>query len=250
MFTVMENLLLASLSLESRELIHSECTPVTLPLRSVLYTAGSVPADAYFMTSGLASIVGSTSDGETAEVGIVGHEGLVGATHLLGPAVAPTECFIQLSGSALKIPFPKLQQLFRTSEEIRTRILEFVQEQTLSLCQLATCNRLHNAEERLARWLLMVDDCIQSDQINLTQEFLAQMLGAQRTTVTMVAGALQRSGLIEYKRGTVHILNRLELEAAACDCYGVTKKLYTNLYKNSSIGRLNGSASVSSVTNL
>jgi CRP-like cAMP-binding protein len=143
-----------------------------------------------------------------------------------------------LSGAALKIPFPKLQQIFLTTEEIRMRILEFVQEQTLSLSQLATCNRLHNAEERLARWLLMVDDCIQSDEINLTQEFLAQMLGAQRTTVTMVAGTLQRAGLIEYKRGTVHILNRRELEAAACDCYGVTKKLYSNLYKNSLIRRI------------
>jgi CRP-like cAMP-binding protein len=232
MFSVMENFLLASLSAESRELILSHCTPVTLPLRSVLYAASSVPVDGYFMTSGLASIVGSTSDGQTAEVGIVGHEGLVGAMHLLGPAVAPTECFMQLAGSALKIPFPKLQQLFKTSEEIRGRILEFVQEQTLVLSQLATCNRLHNAEERLARWLLMVDDSIKSDKIDLTQEFLAQMLGAQRTTVTMVAGTLQRAGLIEYKRGTLHIVNRKELEASACDCYEVTKKLYSNLYKN------------------
>ncbi len=231
-FTVMENLLLASLSSESRELIHSQSTPVTLPLRSVLYTAGRVPSDAYFMTSGFASIVASTSAGESAEVGIVGREGLVGAMHLLGPALAPTECFIQLSGSAMKIPFPKLLQLFKSSEEIRGRILEFVQEQTLSLSQLATCNRLHNAEERLARWLLMVDDRIQSDTIDLTQEFLAQMLGAQRTTITMVAGTLQRAGLIEYKRGALQILNRRELEAASCNCYGVTKKLYSNLYKN------------------
>ena len=231
MFGVMENLLLASLSEESRELIASQATPVMLPLRSVLYTAGGTITDAYFMTSGLASIVGSTSEGETAEVGIVGREGVVGSMHLLGPAAMPTECFIQLQGSALKIPYPKLAQLFKSSEEIRGRILEFVQEQMLSLSQLATCNRLHNAEERLARWLLMVDDRIQSDKIHLTQEFLAQMLGAQRTTVTMVAGALQRSGLIEYKRGQVQILSRSELEAAACDCYGVTKKLYSNLYK-------------------
>lgn len=240
MSNIMENFLLDSLTSESRELIHSQCTAVTLPLRTVLYDAGKVPADAYFMTSGLASIVGSTSEGETAEVGIVGREGLVGATHLLGPAVAPTECFIQMAGSALKIPFPKLQQMFRTSEEIRERILEFVQAQTLSLSQLATCNRLHNAEQRLARWLLLVEDVIQSDDINLTQEFLAQMLGAQRTTVTMVAGTLQRAGLIEYKRGTVHIVDRKRLEAAACDCYGVTKKLYSNLYKSSQAARLDG----------
>jgi CRP-like cAMP-binding protein len=250
MFTVMENLLLGSLTPESRELIHSQCVPVTLPLRSVLYKPGSMPAEGYFMTSGMASIVGSTSEGETAEVGIIGREGLVGATHLLGPAAAPTDCFIQLSGSALKLPFQKLQQIFRTSEEIRMRILEFVQAQTLSLSQLATCNRLHNAEQRLARWLLLVEDCIQSEKINLTQEFLAQMLGAQRTTVTMVAGELQRSGLIEYKRGTLQILNRQALEAAACDCYGVTQRLYSNLYKTSSTGRLNGSVGANSIAGL
>ncbi|MGO8720963.1 MAG: Crp/Fnr family transcriptional regulator [Acidobacteriaceae bacterium] len=193
MLSASGNLLLASLSAESRELLHSHLAPVTLPLRTVLYAAGSVPTDAYFLTSGLASVGGSTSDGEIAEVGIIGHEGLVGATHLLGPAVAPTDCFIQLPASALKIPYSKLQQIFRTPEEIRMRILEFVQEQTLSLSQLATCNRLHGAEERLARWLLMVEDRIQSDKIDLTQESLAQMLGAQRTTVTMVAGARGRS---------------------------------------------------------
>ena len=232
MLKLSENFLLASLSTESRDLLHAHLTPVTLPLRSVLYTAGSVPADAYFVTSGLAYVVGTTADGETAEVGIIGREGLVGAVHVLGPALAPTDCFVQLPLTALKIAYPRLQQIFRTSEEIRARILEFVQEQTLSLSQLATCNRLHDAEERLARWLLMVQDRIQSDKINLTQEFLAQMLGAQRTTVTMVAGALQRRGLIEYKRGSVRIVQQAELEVAACDCYGVTKKLYSNLYKS------------------
>ena len=234
-----ENLLLASLSAESRTLLLAHLSPVTLPLRSVLYTAGSVPTDAYFMTSGIASVVGSTTDGETAEVGVVGREGLVGATQLLGPALAPTECFIQLPATAVKIPFPKLAQIFRTSEEIRMRILEFVQEQVLSLSQLATCNRLHSAEERLARWLLMVQDRIQSEKIDLTQEFLAQMLGAQRTTVTMVAGTLQRSGLIEYKRGSVRILNRSELESASCDCYRVTHHLFSNLYnhRNSQAGQ-------------
>jgi len=230
MFTATENLLLASLSEESRKLILSQCTPVALPVRFLLHPSGSVPANGYFLISGLASIVRSTSAGETAEVGIVGREGLVGATHLLGPAVPPTECFMQLAGSGLKMPFPKLLQLFKSCEEIRTRILEFVQQRMLNLSQLATCNRLHNAEERLARWLLMVDDRIQSDKINLTQEFLAQMLGAQRTTVTMVAGTLQRAGLIEYKRGTLHILNRRKLEAAACECYRLAQESYGGLY--------------------
>ena len=231
MFTVMENLLLASLSAESRELIHSQCTPVTLPLRTVLYTAGNVPVDGYFLTSRTGLDCRFHLGRRNGRSWNRRARGPGGRDAFAGCRYGPHRVLMQLAGSALKIPFPKLQQLFKSSEEIRGRILEFVQEQTLSLSQLATCNRLHNAEERLARWLLMVDDRIQSDTIDLTQEFLAQMLGAQRTTVTMVAGTLQRAGLIEYKRGALHILNRKQLEAAACDCYGVTKKLYSNLYK-------------------
>jgi CRP-like cAMP-binding protein len=123
-----------------------------------------------------------------------------------------------------------LRQAFRSSEEIRDRILEFVQEQTFSLGQIAGCHRLHRAEERLARWLLMAQDRVQSDYLYFTQEFLAMMLGARRTTVTVVAGALQESGLIEYRRGHVKILNRENLAAAACECYQVISELYKNLY--------------------
>jgi DNA-binding MarR family transcriptional regulator len=107
-----------------------------------------------------------------------------------------------------------------------------VQEQALTIGQIAACNRLHEAEERLARWLLMARDRTQSDVLNITQEFLAEMLGARRTTVTMVAGALQRSGFIEYRRGHVRILDRINLEAASCDCYKVIKRLYHGLYKD------------------
>ena len=108
-----------------------------------------------------------------------------------------------------------MRQAYRSSEEIRDRILEFVQEQTISTNQIAGCNRLHEAEERLARWLLMAQDRTQSDVLNFTQEFLAMMLGARRTTVTLIAGALQKAGLIEYQRGHVKIIDRVNLEAAA-----------------------------------
>jgi CRP-like cAMP-binding protein len=137
---------------------------------------------------------------------------------------------MQLDGTALRIPLSALLEAFRSSEEIRDRILEVVQQQALSVSQIAGCNRLHGAEERLARWLLMVQDRIESDVLDLTQEFLAEMLGAQRTTVTMVAGALQESGLIEYRRGHVRIVNRPLLEEAACDCYQVVRRLHQNLY--------------------
>ena len=139
---------------------------------------------------------------------------------------------MQMEGSGLKIAMVDLKEAFDSSEEIRQRILETVQEQALTIGQIAACNRLHEAEERLARWLLMARDRTQSDVLNITQEFLAEMLGARRTTVTMVAGALQRSGFIEYRRGQVRILDRINLEAAACDCYKVIKRLYDGLYKD------------------
>src|SRR5277367_6792767 len=227
----LENLLLSALRSESRELLLAHTTAVDLPLRTALYEAEEVPKYAYFMTSGLASVVMTMTEGGTAEVGVIGKEGIVGAMHVLGAAPVQTRCFMQLKGSALRIPLSDLREAFRSSEEIRDRVLEFVQEQILSVSQIAGCNRLHGAEERLARWLLMVRDRIASDTLHLTQEFLAEMLGAQRTTVTLVAGILQESGLIEYRRGHVKILNRENLEHVACDCYQVTKRLYAGLYK-------------------
>jgi CRP-like cAMP-binding protein len=225
------NLFLTALSPPARELLVSASTEVELPLRTVLYEAEQVPKYAYFMTSGIASIVTAMSDGGTAEVGLIGREGFVGSFHLLGPLPVSTDCFIQLEGTALRIPFRELQKVFRSSEEVRDRILEFVQNQTLSLAQLAGCHRLHEAEERLARWLLMAQDRVQSDDLDFTQEFLAMMLGSRRTTVTAVAGALQRDGLIEYRRGRVEIMDRAKLEKAACDCYRIMKELYFSLYK-------------------
>jgi CRP-like cAMP-binding protein len=201
-----DNFLLASLTPESRKLIVSRSIPVVLPLREILYEANDTPEYAYFVTSGLASVVTSMLDGATAEISFIGREGLVGAFHLIGPAEVPTNCFMQMAGSALRIPITDLKEIFDTSEEVRERILETVQEQALTIGQISTCNRLHESQERLARWLLMARDRTQSDELNITQEFLAEMLGARRTTVTMVAGAMQRSGYIEYRRGKVRII--------------------------------------------
>jgi CRP-like cAMP-binding protein len=210
--------------------------PLDLPLGTGLFTAQQIPRYAYFITSGLASVVVTTRAGETVEVGIIGREGIVGGMHVLGPAATPTDSMMQIAGSGLRIPLTDLRELFHSSEEIRRRILEMAQEQTASLSQIAGCNRLHEAEPRLARWLLMALDRIQSDVLNFTQEFLANMVGAQRTTVTVIAGELQRRGLIQYSRGKVRALDRAGLEAASCDCYRVIHELYVNLYKRDSQG--------------
>ena len=140
---------------------------------------------------------------------------------------------MQVKGSGYKIRFADLKAAFLDSEEIRTRILEVTQQQTLTMSQIAACNKLHDNEARLARWLLMVQDRLQDELLPLTQEFLAEMLGSRRTTVAVSAGTLQRAGLIEYRRGKVKILSREDLESAACDCYKVTQRLFQSLYKKS-----------------
>jgi CRP-like cAMP-binding protein len=226
------NLLLASLSAGSRESLLIHCVGVALPVRTPLYKADEAPEFAYFITSGMASVVARSKDGGTAEVAVIGNEGIVGGFHLLGPAPVSTEAFIQLDGAGLRIPLIEMRKAFRSSEEIRDRILECIQEQALCMSQIAGCNRLHEAEARLARWLLMAQDRTQSVHLDFTQEFLAMMLAAQRTTVTLVAGGFQRSGLIDYRRGQVKILNRESLEEAACDCYQITKRLHDNLYRS------------------
>jgi CRP-like cAMP-binding protein len=227
----LENFFLNALSAPLREEVLAACTPIPLPIRTSLYKPEKTPEFAYFPTSGVASVVSESAAGESVEVGFIGREGLIGSLHLMGPAPVPTEAFVQMEGTGLRIPFAKLKRLFHSNAEIHARLLEFVQVQALILSQIASCNRIHEANERLARWLLTAQDRTQSDVLDITQEFLAMMLGARRPTVSMVAGALQRSGLIEYNRGRVTIPDREKLEAAACDCYKVTKALSDNLYK-------------------
>jgi CRP-like cAMP-binding protein len=199
-----DNLLLSILSRESYSSLTSRSAHSDLSLREELYHANEAPMYAYFLTSGLASVVTMMDSGETAEIGFVGCEGVVGALHLLGSVPVVSTCFMQLAGTAIRIPFSDVQAAFRDSEEIRHRLLESAQEQAVNAGQVAGCNRLHKAEERLARWLLMARDRTRSGDLHLSQEFLAEMLGVHRPTVSIAASALQRAGLIEYGRG--HIL--------------------------------------------
>jgi CRP-like cAMP-binding protein len=224
------NLFLSSLSTANYETLVLLSTSVELPLHTVLYEEDRTPRYAYFLTSGLASVVTPMSNGESVEVGFIGHEGVVGSLHLIGPAPPSTRCMMQLSGSALRIPYSDLQKVYATSDEIRLRIQEFVQHQAILVGQIAGCNRLHNAEQRLIRWLLAAQDRTQSDVLKFTHQYLAEMIASQRTTITVIAGELQERGLIRYARGSVHILDRDGLEKTACDCYAITKRLYFNLY--------------------
>jgi CRP-like cAMP-binding protein len=224
------NLLLAALSPKYRAYLISRMRPVSFTAREVLYEPDETPKFGHFLTSGVASIVASMTSGATAEVGIWGKEGLVESFHLLGGARVPTRCFIQVEGTALRIPYKELQKEFQESDELRDCVLQCVQSQGFILGQLAACNRLHSAEERLARWFLMVRDRMESDTFYLTQEFLATMLGSRRTTVTAAAGELQSKGIIRYSRGRIHIVNAPALERESCECYATVHALYENFY--------------------
>jgi CRP-like cAMP-binding protein len=225
------NLLLDALSAKLREQILELTRRVDLPLRTMLHDQGVMPTHAYFVCSGVASVVVTMPEGGSAELVLVGREGVVGALDILGPSPTPAQCFIQMEATGLRIKLDDLRRMFHDHEELRRLILEFVQQQAVTLGQLAACNKLHEAEERLARWMAMSRDRMDSNTMAMTQEFLADMLGTRRTTVTLVAGNLQRRGLIDYRRGRVTVLDRAALEAAACDCYRVTKDALLRLYQ-------------------
>lgn len=224
--TTVSNALIDCLPKRMQDSFRSKLEPISLPSGTFLYRAGEKPKFAHFMTSGLASVVTSMSDGRTSEVGIWGRESLVESMHLLGPVKVPNNCFMQVPGTALRMRFSDMQEEFNASEQFRNLVLQSIQIQGLTLEQLAACNRLHEAEERLARWLLMVEDRVGESSYSLTQEFLGDMLGARRTTVTLAAGTLQQSGLISYRRGRIRILDREKLEEAACECYKAVRKLW------------------------
>jgi CRP-like cAMP-binding protein len=230
MATPNSNLFLSSLSSSNRDWLTSRSSEVELPIHTILYEEEASPRYAYFLTLGLASIVTSMSNGESVEVGFIGHEGVVGGLHLLGPAPSSTRCMMQLSGTALRISYPDLERAFANFPEIHSRMLEFVQQQAIMVSQIAGCNRLHGSEQRLIRWLLCAQDRTQSSDLKFTHQYLAEMIASQRTTVTVIARDLQERGFIRYSRGTVHIMDRDGLEKAACDCYEIIKRLYASLY--------------------
>ena len=200
-------------------LLRSDLEFVQLPHHHILHEAGEKIEFAYFLNEGLASLVVLTSDGRSVEVAIVGHEGIVGTPLAVGLHRGPYRSIMQIPGTALRINSETLESRLSGMPELRLLMNRFVLVQGLQIAQIAACNRLHEIEQRLARWLLMCQDRVESDSLPVTHEFLAQMLGTGRPSVSLAAGILQKANTIENLRGTVKILNRKELESAACECY-------------------------------
>lgn len=198
--------------------------PVTLNQHDVLLDGKT--SFGYFLEEGIASVVVALENGSSVEVGIVGFEGVVGVPILLGAPPAADRTFMQIAGSGFRIPAAQLKAEFERGGELRSRVQRYMQAFFAQTAQSAACNRLHSIEERLARWMLSCHDRVEQDELRLTHEFLGQMLGAPRSTVTLAAGLLQRAGMIEYKRGVVTVKNRGQLEGAACECYEVVRKAF------------------------
>ncbi|MGA8107998.1 MAG: Crp/Fnr family transcriptional regulator [Acidobacteriaceae bacterium] len=226
-----DNLLLETLPEPDQSSIFPRLKEVTLPAGTVLYEADVIPRYAWFITGGLASKMVSTSDGRSAEIGLWGSEGVVPCHYLLGgPPRGPARCIAQVELRALRMPFPELQSEIQRSEPLRQLVMKCAQRRGMILTQLSACNRLHDAEQRLARWLLTAHDLTGNSSILLSQGLLADILGARRTTVTLAAGALRRRRLISWQRGHIQIPDPGKLRAAACECYAIVRNLFEDFY--------------------
>ncbi len=219
------NLLLDSLSESLRENILAMSRQTRLDLEMVLGSPGTNPSYMTFLTSGMASLVVTMANGESSEVGMLGREGFSGYSVLLGPDMHHPTCVMQIPGDGLQVPRQHLQDIFWSSREFQAKVLRATQRQLNISTQLTACGLSHRAEGRFARWLLTASDLTDSPTLKMTQEFLAQMLSTQRSTVSAVARPLIEQEIITMIRGTVRILDRPALAGKACECYGIARGL-------------------------
>ncbi|MGA9508806.1 MAG: Crp/Fnr family transcriptional regulator [Candidatus Sulfotelmatobacter sp.] len=215
------NLILLSLSDKEYNLLRPHLEATNLPQYKILLEPGEKIEFAYFLNDGMASLVALSHDGRSVEVGIVGKEGMVGMSLTQGLRREIFRAIMQMSGSGMRIRSEVFQDILPSAPGLRSQLGRFALMHGMQVAQLAACNRLHGIDQRLARWLLMCQDRFDSQSLPLTHDFLAQMLGTGRPSVSLAAGMLEDAGLIENLRGTVRILNRKSLEAVACECYGV-----------------------------
>lgn len=224
-----KNKILASLPKTEISRLSTHLSPVELPSGKSLMDPGQEITHAYFPETGLASVVVAMADGSMVETGITGNDGLVGFPVLLGTKTTPTRTFMQIPGNGFKIKAQHLVEEFQRSGALHKKINRYIQAHLVQTGQTAACNRLHDIAERLARWLLMCHDRMEADTFTITHEFLGHMLGTPRSTVTLAAGILHKSGLIAYSRGKLVVNDRKGLEKASCECYVTIRKEFDRL---------------------
>jgi CRP-like cAMP-binding protein len=202
---------------------------VSLPNHLVLHEAGRKLEFACFPNRGLISLVVVMKDGKTAEAGIVGNEGFTGTLAAVGLRRSPLQAVVQITGDGFRVEVGALQNTLKFAPNLQLMLSRYAAIQAMQVAQTAACNRLHDIGQRLARWLLMTQDRVDSGSLPITHDFLATMLGTDRPTVSMAAGVLQRKKLIAYTRGAVKIVNRKKLENSACECYGIIQQYDSEL---------------------
>jgi CRP-like cAMP-binding protein len=225
-----KNLLLASLPRDVYARIEPDLKPVSLSQGQVLHRPGEEINDLYFPTTCMISITITMGEGQTVEAGAIGNREVVGINAFMGGSeTTQTEYIVQIPGDALRIDAAPLKEEFNRNTEMRDVMLKYTQAMIAQISQNVGCNRIHGLDERCARWLLEVRECVESDEFPLTQEFIAEMLGVRRAGVTEAAGRLKERGLIDYSRGHIQITDVQGLEAASCECYQVLKDEYDRL---------------------
>lgn len=229
------NRILAALPPDEYARLLPHLTAVSLPLGETLYHAGENIAFVYFPCSGIVSLVTHMLDGASVEVGVVGRDGMVGLSILLGDERSPTQAVVQIADSAMRLSAGRLRQELARGEQLVKLLLLYTQARLFQVSQTAACNRNHHIGERLARWLLTCRDRVDSDELVLTQEFIAEMLGTRRAGVSEAASILQTQSLIHYSRGHITVLDREGLEQFSCECYAAVKKEFDRLLGNRSV---------------
>ena len=202
---------------------------VNLQSGQILLEPDEAVEEIYFPQTAMISLVSIMMDGATTEIGLIGNEGMIGLSAIFGGNSTTSRSIVQISGSALKIPAAIIVEEFHRAEKFQQILLLYIQALITQISQGAACNRQHKIEQRLARWLLSVQDCVLQNELPLTQEFIANMLGTRRSGVTVAAGILQRNGLISYSRGKITILDQQGLEDTACECYRLVQNEFIRL---------------------
>jgi CRP-like cAMP-binding protein len=223
------NALLATLSDAAAKDFAPLLEPVELVFKQVLHEPNEDIDQVYFVTEGVVSTVNESDDGGIIEIATVGNEGFIGVPLVLAARSMPSRALAQIPGAALRMGSEPFLDLLEKHSDFRATLLRYALALMNQIAQCTSCNRLHEVQERCARWLLQTHDRVSGDTFTLTQEFLAQMLGCHRPTVTIAAGMLQAAGLIDYRRGSITILDRKGLEQASCSCYRTIAREYEKL---------------------
>jgi CRP-like cAMP-binding protein len=223
------NQLLAALPSAEWQRWMPQLEPVSLPLGKVLYESGSRLTHVYFPTTSIVSLLYVMEDGASAEIAVVGHEGIVGISLFMGGESTPSRAVVQSAGQGFRLRASAIQEEFSRVGSVMHLLLRYTQALITQMAQTAVCNRHHSLDQQLCRWLLLSLDRLSSAELVMTQELIANMLGVRREGVTGAAGHLQEAGLIQYRRGHIKVLDRKKLEERVCECYAVVKKEYDRL---------------------